>query len=74
MEIKERPKRTTLAVNEPFADKVADLARGHGMSIADYCDQHLDAVVTSKWRALFTRKLAQLDDAPDAANELEAGD
>lgn len=53
----QKPRRTTLAVSLDFAEKLSDLAHGHGLSVADYCDRHLSGKVTANWKAMLRRKL-----------------
>jgi len=50
-------KRTTVAVSPEFAAKLAELAKGHRLSVADYCDKHMLAGLTKTWRAMLTNKL-----------------
>lgn len=45
------------ALGEEFGAKLVELATGHGLSVADYCDRELDHVVTEKWRAMLEAKL-----------------
>jgi hypothetical protein len=52
-----KPKRTTLAVSGQFGKKLTELAHGHEMTVAEYCDKHLASKVGADWRAMLARKL-----------------
>lgn len=45
------------ALGEEFGRKLVELATGYGVSVADYCDRELDAIVTERWRAMLEAKL-----------------
>lgn len=52
------PRRTRVAaLSEEFGAKLVELATGHGLSVADYCDRELDAVVTEKYLAMLAAKM-----------------
>lgn len=51
----ERPRMAALSPD--FGRKLVELATGHGVSVADYCDSELAEIINENWRAMMQAKL-----------------